>query len=62
MKVTLDPDLGDAWGNYYAFEVQHGTPEQQEEVPPPTPSLLTPNLTLALGDAPVRERPLAHPR
>mmetsp|Transcript_38634 Transcript_38634/g.114846 ORF Transcript_38634/g.114846 Transcript_38634/m.114846 type:complete len:937 (+) Transcript_38634:36-2846(+) len=30
--VTLDPDLGDAWGNYYAFELQHGTPEQQEEV------------------------------
>ena len=30
--VTLDPDLGDAWGNYYAFELQHGTPEQQQEV------------------------------
>jgi len=30
--VTLDPDLGDAWGNYYAFEMQHGTPEQQQEV------------------------------
>ena len=30
--VTLDPDLGDAWGNYYAFELQHGTEEQQKEV------------------------------
>ena len=30
--VTLDPDLGDAWGNYYAFELQHGVPEQQQEV------------------------------
>jgi len=30
--VTLDPDLGDAWGNYYAFELQHGTHEQQAEV------------------------------
>jgi len=30
--VTLDPDLGDAWANYYAFELQHGTPEQQAEV------------------------------
>ena len=30
--VTLDPDLGDAWANYYAFEKQHGTAEQQEEV------------------------------
>ena len=30
--VTLDPDFGDAWGNYYAFELQHGTAEQQAEV------------------------------
>jgi len=30
--VTLEPDLGDAWGNYYAFELQHGVPEQQQEV------------------------------
>jgi len=30
--VTLDPDFGDAWGNYYAFELQHGVPEQQQEV------------------------------
>ena len=30
--ATLDPDLGDAWGNYYAFELQHGTEEQQMEV------------------------------
>ena len=30
--VTLDPDLGDGWGNYYAFEKQHGTPEQQVDV------------------------------
>ena len=28
--VTLDPDLGDAWGNYYAFELQHGAPAQHE--------------------------------
>ena len=30
--VTIDPDLGDAWANYYAFELQHGTSEQQAEV------------------------------
>ena len=30
--MALDPDLGDAWANYYAFELQHGTPEQQAEV------------------------------
>jgi pre-mRNA-processing factor 6 len=30
--VTLDPALGDAWANYYAFELQHGTEEQQAEV------------------------------
>ena len=28
--VTLDPDLGDAWGNYYAFELQHGVPAQRD--------------------------------
>jgi pre-mRNA-processing factor 6 len=27
--VTLDADLGDAWAAYYAFELQHGTPESQ---------------------------------
>ena len=30
--VKLDPDLGDAWINFYKFELLHGTPEQQEEV------------------------------
>ena len=40
--MTLDPDLGDAWANYYAFELQHGTEEQQKEV------TLTLTLTLAL--------------
>ena len=30
--MTIDPDLGDAWANYYAFELAHGTPEQQAEV------------------------------
>ena len=30
--VTIDPDLGDAWGNFYAFELAHGAPDQQEEV------------------------------
>ena len=32
--VTIDPDLGDAWANYYAFELQHGAPEQQAEARP----------------------------
>jgi len=30
--VSIDPDLGDAWGNYVAFELSHGSPEQQAEV------------------------------
>uniref|UniRef100_UPI00358DE5CD pre-mRNA-processing factor 6 n=1 Tax=Myxine glutinosa TaxID=7769 RepID=UPI00358DE5CD len=30
--VKIDPDLGDAWGYFYKFELQHGTQEQQEEV------------------------------
>ena len=30
--VSLEPDLGDAWANYYAFESMHGTAEQQAEV------------------------------
>ena len=31
-SVTLAPDLGDFWAQYYKFEVQHGTPEQQQAV------------------------------
>jgi pre-mRNA-processing factor 6 len=27
--VLLDPDLGDSWAKYYAFERQHGTSQQQ---------------------------------
>ena len=30
--VTIDPDLGDAWANYVAFETAHGAPEQLAEV------------------------------
>lgn len=30
--VTLDPDVGDFWAQYYLFEVQHGSAEQQEDV------------------------------
>ena len=30
--VKLEPDLGDAWINFFKFEVIHGTPEQQEDV------------------------------
>eukprot|EP00191_Tetraselmis_sp_GSL018_P019287 CAMPEP_0177592198 /NCGR_PEP_ID=MMETSP0419_2-20121207/8425_1 /TAXON_ID=582737 /ORGANISM="Tetraselmis sp., Strain GSL018" /LENGTH=893 /DNA_ID=CAMNT_0019083035 /DNA_START=192 /DNA_END=2870 /DNA_ORIENTATION=- len=30
--VTLEPDIGDFWAMYYKFEVQFGTPEQQQEV------------------------------
>ncbi|KAJ8601098.1 hypothetical protein CTAYLR_007845 [Chrysophaeum taylorii] len=30
--VALDPDLGDAWANYYAFELQDGTHDQQQDV------------------------------
>jgi pre-mRNA-processing factor 6 len=27
--VKLEPDLGDAWVNFYKFELCHGTKEQQ---------------------------------
>ena len=30
--VVLNPDIGDFWGRYLAFEVQHGTKEQQQSV------------------------------
>lgn len=30
--VVLDPDLGDSWAKYYAFELDVGTKEQQEDV------------------------------
>jgi pre-mRNA-processing factor 6 len=30
--VTLDRDQGDAWARFYAFEMKHGTTEQQEKV------------------------------
>jgi len=30
--VTLDPDLGDAWAAFYAFELAHGNEEQQSAV------------------------------
>eukprot|EP00038_Savillea_parva_P031230 m.84021 g.84021 ORF g.84021 m.84021 type:complete len:994 (+) comp9576_c0_seq1:78-3059(+) len=30
--VKLDPDLGDAWAEYYRFELKFGTEEQQEAV------------------------------
>ena len=30
--VLLNPDLGDSWARYYAFERKHGTPEQQRAV------------------------------
>merc|ERR1719357_2137423 len=30
--VKLDPDFGDAWVNFYKFELVHGTPEKAEEV------------------------------
>jgi len=30
--VKLEPDLGDAWINFYKFELIHGTSEQQETV------------------------------
>ncbi|CAG0880530.1 unnamed protein product [Darwinula stevensoni] len=30
--VKIEPDLGDAWGYYYKFELLHGTEEQQAEV------------------------------
>jgi pre-mRNA-processing factor 6 len=30
--AALEPRLGDAWGNYLAFEMEHGTAEQQADV------------------------------
>lgn len=30
--AVLDPLLGDAWGNFFAFELEHGTPQQQADV------------------------------
>jgi len=30
--VTLDPDMGDSWVRFYAFELESGTKEQQERV------------------------------
>uniref|UniRef100_A0A7S0UWL8 Suppressor of forked domain-containing protein n=1 Tax=Polytomella parva TaxID=51329 RepID=A0A7S0UWL8_9CHLO len=30
--VALDSDLGDIWAMYYKFEMQYGTPEQQQAV------------------------------
>jgi len=30
--VKLEPDFGDAWINFYKFELLHGTQEQQEDV------------------------------
>ena len=30
--VTLNPDVGDFWAQYYKFETQHGSPEQQQDV------------------------------
>jgi pre-mRNA-processing factor 6 len=30
--VVLDPDLGDSWGRYLAFETHYGTVEQQQRV------------------------------
>jgi len=30
--VTLNPRLGDAWGAFFAFELEHGTTHEQREV------------------------------
>ena len=30
--VKLEPDLGDAWVNFYKFECLHGSKEQQEDI------------------------------
>ncbi|XP_071476325.1 pre-mRNA-processing factor 6-like [Diadema antillarum] len=30
--VKIEPDLGDAWANFYRFELLHGTEEQQKTV------------------------------
>jgi hypothetical protein len=31
-SVTLNPDIGDFWAQYYKFECQHGTKQQQEDL------------------------------
>jgi pre-mRNA-processing factor 6 len=31
-SVILNSDLGDSWAKYYAFELEHGTEEQQEQI------------------------------
>ncbi|CAN0135900.1 unnamed protein product, partial [Hapterophycus canaliculatus] len=30
--ITLDPNMGDAWAAYYAFELQQGTEAEQKDV------------------------------
>lgn len=30
--ITLDPNMGDAWAAYYAFELQQGTEVEQADV------------------------------
>lgn len=30
--VTLEPDVGDFWAQYYKFELQFGSPESQQQV------------------------------
>lgn len=30
--VTLNPDGGDFWAQYYKFEAQHGSPEQAADI------------------------------
>jgi pre-mRNA-processing factor 6 len=30
--VTLDPDIGDIWGHFLKFELQHGSAESQKEL------------------------------
>jgi hypothetical protein len=30
--ITLNPDIGDFWAQYYKFECQHGTKQQQEDL------------------------------
>lgn len=30
--VALDPDLGDAWAHFYAFELKHGSEQEQDDV------------------------------
>ena len=30
--ATMSPDIGDVWAAYYAFELAHGTEEQQQQV------------------------------